>query len=145
MTRKTFQILTILAAASGPLLAFAADPAPTESPSTLINGQPAPCRGAASTRPADRWEWAMVSGNGRMGALVFGQPIQETIIVNHGRLWLPLGSREVVPDLARYVPELRQIIKTKDYGAAMRFFRARPANKDSRASPGPIRATWALS
>jgi hypothetical protein len=122
MTRKTFRILTIFAAALGFMLAVAADPGPAECQSTLINGQPAPRHGAASTRPADRWEWAMVSGNGRMGALVFGQPLQETIIVNHGRLWLPLGSREVVPDLAQYVPELRQIIKTKDYDAAMQFF-----------------------
>jgi hypothetical protein len=81
-----------------------------------------PERGAASTRPAKRWESAMVTGNGRMGAMVYGQPARETMVANHCRLFLPLGSREIVPDLAKRVPELRRIIRNKGYGAAMDFF-----------------------
>jgi hypothetical protein len=30
----------------------------------------------------------------------------ETIIVNHCRLFLPLGSAEIVPDTGKYPPEL---------------------------------------
>ena len=33
-----------------------------------------------------------------------------------------MGSREILPDLAQYVSELRQIIRTKGYGEAMKFF-----------------------
>ncbi len=75
-----------------------------------------------SVTPGKRWEDAFVTGNGRMGALLFGNPTNETFVANHCRLFLPLGSREIVPDLARHVPELRRIIREKGYGDAMQFF-----------------------
>jgi hypothetical protein len=81
-----------------------------------------PERGTASVQPARRWEDGFVTGNGRMGVLVFGQPAKETIVGNHCRLFLPLGSREIVPDLAQHLPELRSIIRGKGYGEAMKFF-----------------------
>lgn len=37
----------------------------------------------------------MVTGNGRMGALMFGDPENETITANHCCLFLPLGRRSV--------------------------------------------------
>jgi len=54
-----------------------------------------PERGAATHAPAKRWEEAFVSGNGRMGAMLFGDPENETFVANHCRLFLPLGSREI--------------------------------------------------
>lgn len=56
-------------------------------------------RGLISRVPAGRWEDAFVTGNGRMGAMLFGQPADDTLVVNHCRLFLPLGNREIVPDL----------------------------------------------
>jgi alpha-L-fucosidase 2 len=85
-------------------------------------GGTVPAHGTASVAPARKWEDAFVSGNGRLGAMVFGDPAKETIIGDHCRLFLPLGSREIVPDLAKYLPELRQVIRTKGYGEAMKFF-----------------------
>ena len=81
----------------------------------------APARGVLSTVPAKHWEDAFVTGNGRHAALIFGDPTSETVVANHCRLFLPLGNREIVPDLAAYVPELRRIIREKGYGEAMRF------------------------
>ncbi len=81
-----------------------------------------PEKGAASTTPAGRWEEAFVTGNGRMGAMLFGNVLSETLVANHCRLFLPLGSREIVPDLAQYLPELRNIILSDGYQAAMSFF-----------------------
>lgn len=81
-----------------------------------------PKRGAASIEPAQQWEFAFVSGNGRIGAMVFGDPANETVVASHCRLFLPLGSREILPDLAEHVPELRRIIREKGYDAAMDFF-----------------------
>ena len=95
----------------------------------LLLAQPAalhaadvPARGVRSLTPANRWEDAFVTGNGRMGAMLFGNPTNETFVANHCRLFLPYGNREIVPDLARHVPELRQIIRDQGYDAAMRFF-----------------------
>jgi hypothetical protein len=79
-------------------------------------------RGSISRVPPKRWEDAFVSGNGRMGAMLFGSPEQDMLVANHCRLFLPQGSREIVPDLARHVPELRRIIREKNYGAANEFF-----------------------
>ena len=81
-----------------------------------------PERGVRSVTPGKRWEEAFVTGNGRMGALLFGSPTNQTFVANHCRLFLPLGNREIVPDLAQDVPELRRIIREKGYGDAMQFF-----------------------
>ena len=78
--------------------------------------------GVRSIAPAQRWEDAVVTGNGRMGAMLFGNPTNETLVANHCRLFLPLGNREIVPDLGQQVPELRRIIRDKNYDEAMRFF-----------------------
>jgi len=94
---------------------------------TSAGGQPWPGagqwpeRGAVSIQPAKRWEDALVTGNGRMGAMLYGQPLEETVVGNHGRLFLPLGSREIVPELGRYLPEVRRLIKAQGYTAAHRF------------------------
>lgn len=81
-----------------------------------------PEHGTASLKAATKWESAFVSGNGRMGAMLFGNPSNDVLIANHCRLFLPLGNREIVPDLARHVPELRRIIGEKGYNDAMGFF-----------------------
>ncbi len=79
-------------------------------------------RGSISHTPALRWEDGFVSGNGRMGAILYGTPESETLIANHCRLFLPLGNREIVPDLARYVPELRETIRSKGWPAGLDFY-----------------------
>lgn len=50
----------------------------------------APDRGFVSRQPAVGWQQALVTGNGIQGAMVYGVPNQGTIILNHGRLYLPL-------------------------------------------------------
>ena len=91
-------------------------------PLATAGGDDAWEHGVRSVTPAKRWEDAFVTGNGRMGAMLFGGPSNETFVANHCRLFLPLGNREIVPDLAQHVPELRRIIRDKGYGEAMRFF-----------------------
>ena len=49
----------------------------------------------------------MLTGNGNMGAMVFGRPYEETLVVNHCRLYLPQGNREIVQDFADLMPELK--------------------------------------
>ena len=80
-----------------------------------------PEHGSLSLQPARSWEHAFVSGNGRHGAMIWGTLPEETVVANHCRLFLPLGSREIVPDLGRHLPEVRRLIREKGYGAAFRF------------------------
>jgi alpha-L-fucosidase 2 len=61
-------------------------------------------RSLVSSQPARRWEEALVTGNGNMGVMVFGRPYAETLVVNHCKLYLPLGNREIVQDFAASMP-----------------------------------------
>ena len=81
-----------------------------------------PSHGTVSIAPAQKWEDSLATGNGIMGALLAGDPVHETITVNHCKLWLPLGSREIVPNVGNVLPQLRQIIGEKGYEAGHRFF-----------------------
>ena len=66
-----------------------------------------PARGFISSQPANSWEQALISGNGRMGALVYGQTLDETIVLNHARLFMPLHPPLPPPDTASHLQELR--------------------------------------
>jgi len=48
-----------------------------------------------SENPAKKWQDAMVTGNGNTGAMVFGQPNDETVVINNSRCWIP-GVDEIV-------------------------------------------------
>jgi len=84
-----------------------------------------PRHGTVSTVPAATWEHAFVSGNGRMGAMLFGDPANERLVANHARLFLPLGTRETVPDLAHFMPQARSLIRDEGYEPAYDFLEAK--------------------
>jgi hypothetical protein len=81
-----------------------------------------PRHGTASIKPATKWEDGLVAGNGIMGAVLYGNPINDTIIVNDCKLWLPLGSREILPNTGGFLTEMRRIIGEKGYDAGQKFF-----------------------
>jgi hypothetical protein len=87
----------------------------------LVAQTTAPEHGSVSITPAKRWEDAFVTGNGRMGALLFGNPTNDTLIANHCRLYLPMGNREIVPDLSKDVGTMRQIYRDKNPVMAENF------------------------
>ena len=92
-----------------------------------------PARGASTVRPAAHWTEAFLTGNGRMGLMMFGRPYDETIVLNHCRLFLPRGSREIVPDLAALQDEVRSIGLEGGPGDAHRFLVAKAKEKGSGA------------
>lgn len=77
-----------------------------------------PGRGFFSRMPAKDWEHALVTGNGKLGAMVHGVPNDETIILNHGRLYLPLHQPLAPPDTATLLPEIRRMMGEGNYQAA---------------------------
>jgi len=89
--------------------------------SFALHAADAPAHGVRSVIPAKKWEDAFVTGNGRMGALLFCDPVNDTLVANHCRLFLPQGSREIVPDLAQYTEQLRQIYQDKGPSDAESF------------------------
>ncbi len=69
-------------------------------------------------KPASRWEEALPVGNGRLGAMVFGNPFQECIQVNEESLWAgaPLNSNN--PKAAQSLDKVRELILNHQFDAA---------------------------
>ncbi|HEY0256145.1 MAG TPA: glycoside hydrolase N-terminal domain-containing protein, partial [Candidatus Methylacidiphilales bacterium] len=65
----------------------------------------------------------MVSGNGRMGAIVYGKPESPVVILNHDRLYTSEYDHATVgpANTARFLPEIRRLIKEKGYKEALNF------------------------
>jgi alpha-L-fucosidase 2 len=67
--------------------------------------------GIHGTAPATRWPDAYLTGNGRHGALVFGDPYDEAVIVTHHSLVLPNGSRDLrAPEMADRLEPVRDLV-----------------------------------
>lgn len=84
-------------------------------------GLPMPERGFISTTPAETWEQGLLSGNGTLGANVFGRPLDETIIFTHERMFLPTGAPVVPPDTASRLFEVRRLIDRGLYKQATKL------------------------
>ncbi|MCO5296806.1 MAG: glycoside hydrolase N-terminal domain-containing protein [Fimbriimonadaceae bacterium] len=80
-----------------------------------------PTRGFVSSIPAETWEQGLLSGNGTIGADVFGQPVDETIVFTHHRMFLPQGPPTVPPDTADQLFKVRSLIDRGLYKQATQF------------------------
>ncbi|GAA2332390.1 glycosyl hydrolase family 95 catalytic domain-containing protein [Streptomyces cuspidosporus] len=92
---------------------------------TAIHG---PVHGTWEPHPAARWEDGFLSGNGHHGALVFGEPDAERIVVTHHTLVRPGGDGEHrrPPRLAAELPALQDRLLAGDRTAAEGFTDGRP-------------------
>jgi len=77
-----------------------------------------PARGFSSWQPAPSWQHALLSGNGTLGALVMGHPHDETIILSHAELFLPLNPPKQPINQASRLPEIRQLLLAGKYTEA---------------------------
>lgn len=78
-------------------------------------------RGYFSERPATVWQDALATGNGIQGALVYGEPLDETVILNHARLFIPLHPPIPPVDTASQLPEIRRLLADEKYAEASQF------------------------
>lgn len=78
--------------------------------------------------PAARWEDAFLTGNGRHGALVYGDPEDDRVIVTHHTLVRPNNAPAdtAPPRLAAALPALQDALLAGDASAAERFTDGRP-------------------
>jgi alpha-L-fucosidase 2 len=82
-----------------------------------------PGPGIWASQPAAAWADAFLAGNGRHGALVFGQPWDETVIVTHHRLVQPNGTAgQPPPRLAGRLAEVRELLLAGKSAAALDRF-----------------------
>ena len=62
-------------------------------------------------KPADEWEEALPLGNGRLGAMVFGQIQKEQIQVNEESIWYGKRREQINPDAKENLPKIREYIR----------------------------------
>ncbi|MFT3738528.1 MAG: glycoside hydrolase N-terminal domain-containing protein [Breznakibacter sp.] len=98
-----------------PLLLFSA------SVSAQLRAFDAPVQGFVSWTPAPTWEEGLLSGNGEIGAVVFGRPHDETIIVNHAQLFLPARVPMKPIGQGKRLDEIRQLLAEGKYEEAARI------------------------
>lgn len=89
--------------------------------SEMHNGAISLERGFHSDRPAKIWEESLVSGNGIMGAMVTGDPYQESIVLNHALLYLPIHSARKPVTQGKYLGKIQQMLLEDKYAEASRF------------------------
>ena len=72
-------------------------------------------------KPASVWEEALPIGNGRLGAMIFGNPFQECIQVNEESLWsgAPINSNN--PKAAQNLDKIRELTLNHQYEAAKKL------------------------
>ncbi len=81
-----------------------------------------PVHGTWEPHPAARWEDGYLSGNGRHGALVFGDPDSDRVIVTHHTLVRPNGSEHARPPrLAAQLASLQDRLLAGETAAAESF------------------------
>jgi alpha-L-fucosidase 2 len=62
------------------------------------------------TTPAEKWVEALPLGNGRLGAMVFGQPAEERLQLNEETVWAGQPNNNNNPEARKYLPQVRQLM-----------------------------------
>lgn len=60
--------------------------------------------------PAQVWTEALPLGNGRLGAMVFGNPAVEQIQLNEATIWAGRPNNNPNPDALEYIPKVRDLV-----------------------------------
>lgn len=78
-------------------------------------------KGFYSKMPARDWTEALVTGNGIMGAMIDGNPHEESIILNHADLFLPINPVMLPPSQGKHLEEIRQKMTEGEFREAAQF------------------------
>jgi alpha-L-fucosidase 2 len=68
--------------------------------------------------PATRWQDALVSANGLLGAMDFCDPLNDKIVLNHNKFAYPDAGPQPVPDLSDVIEQCKDDNLTGNYLAA---------------------------
>ncbi len=61
-------------------------------------------------RPASLWTEALPLGDGRLGAMMFGNPLQEHLQLNEETIWAGNPNNNYNPEAAKWIPRIRQMV-----------------------------------
>lgn len=98
------------------------------------------------TQPAKQWVEALPVGNGRLGAMVYGDPSKELIQLNENTVWAGSPYRNDNPDAREALPEVRRLIFEGKYKEAHDIVNEKFISKISHGMPyqtmGNLRLTF---
>lgn len=86
-----------------------------------ISVNPACQHGITMVTPAAQWREGLPSGNGTIGALVYGRINKERILFNHNELWYG-GQIADVPDMSAELPVVRKLMLEGKYLEANDYY-----------------------
>lgn len=69
-------------------------------------------------QPASQWEEALPLGNGRLGVMVYGDPVNDNIQLNENTFWAGGPHNNINPAALQSLAEIRRLIAAGDYPAA---------------------------
>jgi len=69
-------------------------------------------------RPAQVWTEALPLGNGRLGAMVFGNPAAEQIQLNEATIWAGSPNNNPNPEALKAIPQIRELVFAGKYEEA---------------------------
>ncbi len=85
--------------------------------------------------PARQWVEALPIGNGRLGAMVYGDPSRETIQLNEITVWGGQPNRNDNPDARKALPEVRKLVFDGKYKEAQDLANRTFISKTSNGMP----------
>ena len=72
-------------------------------------------------KPAKNWDEALPIGNGRLSAMVFGQPAKEQLQLNEETVWSGGPGNNTNPNIKKYIPQITKLLFEKKYEEAGRL------------------------
>ncbi|MBN1300522.1 MAG: glycoside hydrolase family 95 protein [Melioribacteraceae bacterium] len=85
--------------------------------------------------PAEEWIEALPVGNGRLGAMVFGNPSEEIIQLNESTIWGGQPHRNDNPDAREELPVVRKLISDGNYTEAQNIVNRKFVSRNSQGMP----------
>ena len=86
-------------------------------------------------KPAQVWTEALPLGNGRLGAMVFGNPASEQIQLNEATIWAGQPNNNANPDALANIPKVRELVFAGKYLEAQTLATEKVMSKTNHGMP----------
>jgi alpha-L-fucosidase 2 len=86
-------------------------------------------------RPAANWNEALPIGNGRLGAMVFGNVSTDRLQLNEETIWAGQPNNNANPEALEYLPKVRQLVWEGRYKEAQDMATAHVQSKTNHGMP----------
>lgn len=86
-------------------------------------------------RPAQYWNEALPIGNGRLGAMVYGNVFSDRLQLNEETIWAGQPNNNANPEALEYLPKVRQLVWEGKYKEAQDMATAHVQSKTNHGMP----------